>query len=906
MSTSDAVHGPLSPTPRTRGGYRRRRFVQRLAVAFTTAALAMPVLTAPVARAGTTIVVTTTDQSVNTDAECSLQEAIYAANLDASKAPDIFNPGQLLTTGCAAGNGADIIELPAGGGFNFADPITDVDNYVGPSATPIITSRIIIEGRGAKLERVSGGRPTRAFVVGATGDLDLREVHVKGFFIRGGDGGAGGGGGGMGAGGAIYVQAGKLLVQWSTFEGNGVRGGDGGDENNDAGGGGGGLSGDGGSGYGSGGGGGGVRGDGGNGRTSHNDFWGGGGGGRVTSGSNETPGQPCGGAGGESFFAFGGDGDSASVSCPGGGGGGGSGTSDLDAGDGGSGSYGGGGGAGGDGPIFSGDGGDGGFGAGGGGTQNGQGGDGGFGGGGGVGFQAFSVGRGQGGTFGGDGGDGSGAGGGGAGLGGAIFGYLADIDISNSTFVANQAERGQTGIHCGLNGCGPGANDGRGAGGAIFTVAGTLSVESSTIAGNTAITVTNGGGGGIVVYDPIGDDEATLVLHNSIVAGNGVSECYTRNGVTTTGSAGNVITNSVDSATPDSDACVGVLTADDPLLGGLDDNPPGRTPTMKLGAGSPAIDAAVGTSPADDQRGILRPQGDAADIGAYELSSNPPTTTITLAPTAPDGAEGWYVSAVGVTIAATDPDSTVAHTRCALDPTSAHDAFADLPDTECTLTSVSSDGEHTVYAASVDSEGNVEATVVAASFKLDATDPELSPSLSAPSPITVGQTGVTASANASDATSGVASFGCGTVDTSTPGVHTVTCTATDHAGNTGSATLTYVVEYRILGFFSPVPSSKWKLGQSVPVKVALANGAGVRISDSEAASLAQACRVTFQASGAQSKGPDCMKYDASTDQFIYTWKLGKSGIGSATIVVRISYPGTTTTTQLQESISITR
>jgi hypothetical protein len=867
------------------------------------AALALPVLTAPIARASTTIVVTTTSQGVNTDSECSLAEAIYAANLDASKAPDIFNPGQFVGTGCAAGSGADVIELIPSGIFSFSDPITDADNYVGPSATPIITSRIIIEGRGAKLQRVSGGRPTRAFVVGATGDLDLREVHVKGFFIRGGDGGNGGGGGGMGAGGAIYVQAGTLLVQWSTFESNGVRGGDGGDANNNAGGGGGGLSGDGGHGDFSGGGGGGARGDGGNGRTSNNHFWGGGGGGRVTSGSNETPGHPCGGAGGESLFAFGRDGDSASISCPGGGGGGGSGTSDLNSGDGGSGSYGGGGGGAGVGPGFgSGDGGDGGFGAGGGGAENGQGGDGGFGGGGGLGFQVFSEGRGQGGTFAGDGGD---AGGGGAGLGGAIFGYLADIDISNSTFVANQAERGQTGIHCGLNACGPGANDGRGAGGAIFTVAGTLSVESSTIAGNTAVTITNGGGGGIVVYDPIGSDEATLVLHNSIVAGNGVSECYTRNGVTTTGSAGDVITNSVDSATPDSDACVGVLTANDPLLGGLDDNPPGRTPTMKLGAGSPAIDAAVGNSPPDDQRGILRPQGDAADIGAYELSSNPPTTAITLAPAAPDGTNAWYVSVVGVTIAATDPDSTVAQTRCVLDPASVPAAFADLPDAGCALTSVSSDGEHTVYAASVDSEGNAEATVVSATFKLDATDPELSPSLSAPSPITVGQTGVTALPNASDTTSGVLSSGCGTVDTSTPGVHTVTCTATDNAGNTGSANLSYVVEYRILGFFSPVPSSKWKLGQSVPIKVALANGAGVRISDAAAAALAQACRVKFQASGAQSKGPDCMKYDASTDQFIYTWKLGKSGIGPATIVVRISYPNTTTTTQRSEPILIT-
>jgi hypothetical protein len=135
-------------------------------------------------------------------------------------------------------------------------------------------------------------------------------------------------------------------------------------------------------------------------------------------------------------------------------------------------------------------------------------------------------------------------------------------------------------------------------------------------------------------------------------------------------------------------------------------------------------------------------------------------------------------------------------------------------------------------------------------------------------------------------------------------VHTVSCTATDHAGNSAEQDLTYLVEYRILGFFSPVPESHWKVGQRVPVKVALVNGAGVPISDAEAAELAAACRVTFLASGAQSHGPTCLKYDADKDQFVYTWKLGKRGTGAATIAVRISYPGTAVRTELSESITI--
>jgi hypothetical protein len=880
-----------------------KKVVAAATVALLVASMGIAV---PTVAAGTTITVNTVNQEINGDGFCSLQEAIYAANLDDNVAPDPANPGHLLDTACPGGSGHDVIELLPMNVFTFADPIDDADNFIGPSVTPIITSDITIEGRGARLERLAAGRLTRAFAVGPTGFLDLREVHVKGFSVHGGNGNDGGGGG-MGAGGAIYVQSGRLLVQWSTFEANHAEGGDGAFQDQIAGGGGGGLSGNGGAGTSDGtarlggGGGGGSRGDG-----DRSPVVGdpdlseaGGGGGRVTSANGNLPGEPCGGAGATSLlFPPDGAEDGEDAPCAGGGGGGGTDREFIAdpfcGGDGGDGSYGGGGGGGG----TSADGGHGGFGGGGGGN----GGDGGFGGGGGS-EEGCSVteASGQGGTFAGDGtvsnADHGAAGGGGAGLGGAIFGYLADIDISNSTFTANVAQWGTSG--------GEGANNGRGAGGAIFTVAGDLTVVNSTIADNQAVTVTNGGGGGIVVYDPIGVDEATLILRNTIIAGNGTAECYTQNGVDTGGSAGNIIT---DSSTNNlgNPPCPGVVSADDPLLGGLDDNPPGRTPTMKLGAGSPAIDAAVGASPPDDQRGIARPQGDAADIGAYEASSLPPTTTIALAPSAPDGSNGWYVSTVGVAISATDPDGTVAQTRCVLDPASAPAAFADLPDAACSLTSVATDGDHAVYAASVDDQGNTDAAIVSATFKRDATDPVLDPALSAPLPITVGQTGVTASPNATDATSGVASSSCGTIDTSSPGVHTVSCTATDNAGNTGSALLTYVVEYRILGFFAPVPDSRWMVGQNVPIKIALGDASDTRISDAEGAALASACRVKFSASGAQTKAPQCMKYDVEEHQFIYNWKLAKKGTGAATIKVSITYPGSSTTTQKTQEITIIR
>ena len=64
----------------------------------------------------------------------------------------------------------------------------------------------------------------------------------------------------------------------------------------------------------------------------------------------------------------------------------------------------------------------------------------------------------------------------------------------------------------------------------------------------------------------------------------------------------------------------GSLNNTDPKLGPLANNR-GPTLTMALLAGSPAIDAGDSTSaPPTDQRGVPRPFGASADIGAYEYA----------------------------------------------------------------------------------------------------------------------------------------------------------------------------------------------------------------------------------------------------------------------------------------------
>jgi uncharacterized repeat protein (TIGR01451 family) len=589
---------------------------------------------------GARIYVTTTAQKIGGigTGGCSLQEAIYSSVLHNSFdgmhgiAIDATDPDHFITTECAVGSGiADTIVLPSGAVFNL-NKYLDVDahNPYGPTVTPIIFSTMTIEGAGATLQWTGGSMNARLFAVGpasvpinqvtlnttvsGTGGLTLRNVYVKGFHVKGGNGAAGGGGG-MGAGGAIYLQYGALIVENSAFDGNAAVGGNG---TQGSMGGGGGIGGTGGgpggvSPFVGGGGGGGSRGNGESGGY-------GGGGGTVLPGSKG--GYLCGGAGGS---------DGQAGQCPGGGGGGGGShccfqCAEYCNGDGGSGSYGGGGGG------STGNGGQGGFGGGGGSTGGfGSGGNGGFGGGGGAGGDS------AGGAFGGHA-DGDDGGGGGA-LGGAIFNDSGRLTIHNSTFYNNSVARGLAG--------GGSAGNGGDAGGAVFSRNGSTIIVDCTFSGNQS----TGSGAGVVIY---GENEASFTLNDTIVANNGANECFVTGNVSTSGGA-NLIMNNGSGSQPFG-ACPGIVTTVDPQLGPL--QPPdvngGKTPTMAIPIGSSAMGMAYsGTSLPYDQRYANRPQPDISpgtgyDIGAYEpcrrffggrlqaapcleaYATPPPTTTLTM------------------------------------------------------------------------------------------------------------------------------------------------------------------------------------------------------------------------------------------------------------------------------------
>src|SRR5574341_863242 len=88
------------------------------------------------ARASTTITVSTTSDELNDDGQCSLREAIRAANLDAASG---VTPGE-----CPAGSGADTI--------TFASNVTGSINILPLSSPlPMVTDTLSIVGPGTAL-----------------------------------------------------------------------------------------------------------------------------------------------------------------------------------------------------------------------------------------------------------------------------------------------------------------------------------------------------------------------------------------------------------------------------------------------------------------------------------------------------------------------------------------------------------------------------------------------------------------------------------------------------------------------------------------------------------------------------------------------------------------------------------
>lgn len=234
-----------------------------------------------------------------------------------------------------------------------------------------------------------------------------------------------------------------------------------------------------------------------------------------------------------------------------------------------------------------------------------------------------------------------------AGDGGGILTDGSALTLTNSAVSGNTSTSSGGGIFIGsgavhISGSTISGNTMSGRGAGIFN-GGALTLANSTVSGNAA-NPSGGSAGGIdndfssmlsLVNDTLTRNSPDgLYNHNSgsatardtIIAGNlggDISGTVTSNGNNLVGNTpGSGVTNGMKGD------IAGTFTSPvDPLLAPLALNAPGTTQTHALGPTSPAIDAggACPSGVTTDQRGVMRPQGNACDIGAYEYVPVAPT-----------------------------------------------------------------------------------------------------------------------------------------------------------------------------------------------------------------------------------------------------------------------------------------
>jgi len=157
---------------------------------------------------------------------------------------------------------------------------------------------------------------------------------------------------------------------------------------------------------------------------------------------------------------------------------------------------------------------------------------------------------------------------------------------------------------------------------------GSVTVTNSTVTSNHHVGINNGG---------------RTLIGNTIIAQNGTEDFHNYAG-TINDLGYNLIGNG--DGTPFVNGVNGNIVGTaanpvNPLLGPLADNG-GPTQTLALLPGSPAIDAANPSNfPTTDQRGVTRPQGARADIGAFELVSTSPKSV-------PEPSAVWGLLSLGL------------------------------------------------------------------------------------------------------------------------------------------------------------------------------------------------------------------------------------------------------------------
>lgn len=157
--------------------------------------LATVVITLPVqaekAPTGTTYSITVDEDEINNDGDCTLREAIHAANTDSP------------VDACPAGNGADLIILQSGMGYNITNAGDDNSNLLGDFD---ITDNLMFGVGNQAHAQISAGNLDRIFDVRNGAVLSMTHIDLTN--------------GKSGNGGAIAVTDGRLWLRNSFVRNN--------------------------------------------------------------------------------------------------------------------------------------------------------------------------------------------------------------------------------------------------------------------------------------------------------------------------------------------------------------------------------------------------------------------------------------------------------------------------------------------------------------------------------------------------------------------------------------------------------------------------------------------------------------------------------------------------------------
>ena len=169
----------------------KRRGAPSKAVPLTFILIALSVAS----RAGTTIPVTTTADDLAMDGNCTLREAVIAANTD------------LPVDRCPAGSGADTILLPAG---TYVLSLTGPGEDASQSGDLDISSDVTIRGAGAAVTYIDGGSFSEPVSDRVIHILNGAGLTLSGVTVQGGVCSLGGG----------IFNAGRLFVGEGTIRNN--------------------------------------------------------------------------------------------------------------------------------------------------------------------------------------------------------------------------------------------------------------------------------------------------------------------------------------------------------------------------------------------------------------------------------------------------------------------------------------------------------------------------------------------------------------------------------------------------------------------------------------------------------------------------------------------------------------